>query len=246
MKPTLDLSAMLLMIVIWCILIPLCLASSSNASTTSSDLKRRQCVFNATSSLWDCDLLLPTLEQMITRFRDTGHGGGAIPENIVWFYTNFDAGSPTYNFVQLFGWIHAWFDGQGLQSYYIYDGIDQAWRRVQENHIFQNANEIAEHNRDDYPGWDTPHATFWWCFFEAAASAALAPDAVVFTPHNTPWNPDRIWALVEMPALTRNPNIQRIYRVDPRPGAGGCGEEELVWDRGRGDLMLASTWRCPV
>ncbi|KAI1608152.1 hypothetical protein EDD37DRAFT_674867 [Exophiala viscosa] len=190
MRPTLNHRAMPLMILIWCTLTPLCLASSFNVTTTSSDLKRRQCVFDAASSSWNCDFLLPTFEQLITRFQDVSDGGGATPDNIAWFYTNFDGGNPDYNFDQLFAWIKAWFEAKGLGSYYIYDGVNPAWRKYQETFIADHANEIAEHNEDDYPGWDTPYATFWWCFFESAASAARAPDAIIFTP-NVPWRSDK-------------------------------------------------------
>lgn len=57
---------------------------------------------------------------------------------------------------------------------------------------------------------------------------------------------------LEFPYLTQNPNVKRIYRVDPRPpdqGGTSCGtldDREIFWDRDRGDPAEASTWNCPV
>jgi len=84
MKPTWDHRAVVLLILIWYILNLTCMASPYNATTTSSDLKRRQCVFNVASNDWDCDLFLPTLAQLEFRFRDVSDQGKATADNIAW------------------------------------------------------------------------------------------------------------------------------------------------------------------
>jgi hypothetical protein len=80
------------------------------------------------------------------------------------------------------------------------------------------------------------------CYYQALGVAALNPDAYLFTKKDTDWKPTSVWAKVEYPALTRNSNIQRIWRVDPRPPdvTGVTPEEaceydkkELLWERGR-------------
>lgn len=40
-----------------------------------------------------------------------------------------------------------------------------------------------------------------------------------------------IWFAWEYPALQRNPNVNRVFRADPRPGA--TGGVRLLWDRER-------------
>ena len=47
----------------------------------NSSLLRRQCVHNADGSGYDCDDLLPTVDEMVARFRDTEDGGLATAEN---------------------------------------------------------------------------------------------------------------------------------------------------------------------
>lgn len=64
-----------------------------------------------------------------------------------------------------------------------------------------------------------------------------------------------MWNAVEYWQLTHNPNIKRIYRVDPRPwDAIGIPEalmcshsaEEILWDRDRGDKEIEPVQWCPV
>lgn len=61
--------------------------------------------------------------------------------------------------------------------------------------------------------------------------------------------------MVEFPALTRNPNIKEIFRIDPRsPEIKGITPEEncehdraeLIWSRYRGDAEVPAGWSCPI
>jgi hypothetical protein len=93
-----------------------------------------------------------------------------------------------------------------------------------------------------------PVDIFWMCYYQALAAAAVHPEAYVYTPKGVDWKKSSIWANVEFPSLTANENVKRIYRVDPRPNdEDACGaEEELVWDRGRGDAVGKLKWTCPI
>ena len=55
----------------------------------------------------------------------------------------------------------------------------------------------------------------------------------------------RTWATVEFGQLTQNPNIQRIYRVNPQPR---CEVElpSIIWERGRDapmPILKPCIWR---
>ncbi|KAJ5173307.1 hypothetical protein N7492_005900 [Penicillium capsulatum] len=48
------------------------------------------------------------------------------------------------------------------------------------------------------------------------------------TPDNRSWDVNRVLGGWEFPALTRNSDVKRIYRVDPDE----CGEPRLIWSHG--------------
>lgn len=98
-----------------------------------------------------------------------------------------------------------------------------------------------------------PRTWFNVCYCEALATAAIHPDAYVFTKDGEEPDPESFWMRTEFPALTKNNNIMRIYRVDPRsPQDRGLGPEEcqpaeakLIWDRQRGDAVITNGRKCP-
>lgn len=58
-------------------------------------------------------------------------------------------------------------------------------------------------------------------------------------------------ATIELPTLTRNKKVKRVWRIDPRPPkerglAEGCEPDkpQLVWDRAK-DKAMALPWVCP-
>lgn len=105
------------------------------------------------------------------------------------------------------------------------------------------------------PLWEKAPATKWfeYCMYQAVAAAAMNPDAYIFTPKDEAWKEDSVWNRVEYPALTRNPFIQRIWQVDPRPWEmqglpkDTCGlyEPKLIWDRSLGWPMPEQWFDCP-
>jgi hypothetical protein len=122
-------------------------------------------------------------------------------------------------------------------------------RQAQVDFIGANAARYAA-------GWgDKPLETFDGCTYQALAAAAIHPDAYLFTKKNVPWGSGSAWEQHEYWALTHNPNIMRIWRVDPRPPyAAGippleiCAHSaaELLWDRDAGDPVMEPRWECPV
>ena len=58
-----------------------------------------------------------------------------------------------------------------------------------------------------------------------------------------------VWVQAEEWVLTRKEgNVQRIWRVDPRPqdqGGNPCGEAKLIWDRSK-DQPIAPKLVCPI
>lgn len=115
----------------------------------------------------------------------------------------------------------------------------------------------AIRNKDSWG--DQPMRTFDYCSYQALSSAAVNPIAYIFlprgeTPKDRNWRPESAWEQTEFWALTKNPNIQKIIRVDPRPPdvlgishADWCrwSEEQVLWERGV-DEEVGPVWQCPV
>lgn len=212
--------------------------SISDGSGQANSLLRRQCVLDATRG-WVCDFVMPTVPQIVARFRDTTDGGRATAANVVWFYTNLDLA--TLPETQVLGDCLAWLHYRSIAAYFIADGCSRAWYDAQAEFMADNeqAFELANPELDGAP----PLTVFAYCYYQAAAEAAVAADAYVFTKDGESWTDHSIWNSVEYPALTRNPNVRRIWRVDPRPTA--CGVPALVWSRDRGDPEVEGV-ECPV
>jgi hypothetical protein len=75
-----------------------------------------------------------------------------------------------------------------------------------------------------------PLLIFDVCSYQALAAAAIHPHAYLFTKKGVDWRQDSMWNQVEFWQLTKNKNIKRIYRVDPRPWdvAGACADVQSL------------------
>jgi hypothetical protein len=90
------------------------------------------------------------------------------------------------------------------------------------------------------------------------ALAAINPDVYLFTNKGEPWGENSAWEQYEYWAITRNPNVKRIWRVDPRDPETDLGldlsplqcdtynEAVILWDRNNGGQELPSKMFCPV
>ncbi|KAJ9634989.1 hypothetical protein H2204_005944 [Knufia peltigerae] len=199
-------------------------AAPSMISSAQGHLQRlqsRQCVEG--THQWNCDFELPTLDEITDRFQDELDFGMASPLRSVWFYTNLGQEIDNRVLEDCKGWMI----GNSIDSYYEGDGLDREWVIAQQEWIEIHLNEFLAKT-----GGEDPQHILGLCVFEALAASALNPDAYVFT-KGAPdiWHVDSHWAKVEYPALTQNPFIERIWRVDPRPGQ--CNQQELIWERGR-------------
>lgn len=131
-----------------------------------------------------------------------------------------------------------------------FNDLDKAWKSFQLSHILENEQDYDELNtqhlypetKERYGGYQP---IFKNCMLEALATAAMNPDAYLFTTKGAKWAEKSIWSTVEYGPLTMNKNVERIWRVDPSPGA--CDEAELLWVRGR-DPEYTSPYQflCPV
>ena len=204
------------------------MAAARNASVD-------QCVENEGEPGYHCDFLLPTTSQFVARYQDANDRGKAVPANPVWFYTNLPAILGTTKDAALK--CVAWLEFNGVASYYsVFDGINTDWMKIQREFLEENADFFENEN----PVTD-PLNTFWLCHNQAAALATQNADAYLFTTRGEDWKPRSVWAAVEYWALTNNPNVQNIWRVDPT-----CGPRELLWGRARGDKALPSVYTCPI
>ncbi|KIW21523.1 hypothetical protein PV08_02103 [Exophiala spinifera] len=201
----------------------------------AKELHPRQCLERAQPGVWDCDFAFPTLQQFIDRYRDYANWGMATPGRSVWFYTNLDQTNDATVFPNCYGWLLM----NNIDSYYGNSGLSSLWLAAQVEWIEDHRAEFLA-----VTGGQDPMKVFSVCLFEALALSTLNPDAYVFTkaPPET-WRDTSWWALIEYPALTNNPIVQRIWRVDPRPGQ--CNDRILIWQRGR-DLPLQMFQSCQV
>ncbi|KPI44488.1 uncharacterized protein AB675_8770 [Cyphellophora attinorum] len=85
-----------------------------------------------------------------------------------------------------------------------------------------------------FPQYLNPERIFLEGFFQAMAFAVEQPDVFFFTPARKDWKEKSIWQTAEYPALTRNPYVQRIWRIDPSYTGNYT---ELLWDRARDDPL---------
>ncbi|EXJ78810.1 hypothetical protein A1O1_09212 [Capronia coronata CBS 617.96] len=214
---------------------------------STNELQRRQCVERVGANIFECDFFLPTLADLVARFRDANNGGRATPENSVWFYTNVDFLTAPVDPDVILGFCQGWMVGQRIPSYFIYDGVNTRWFTEQKIWIASHEAEFFNNGQQFNTGLLAAEV-FVLCYYQAAAAAALASDAYLFTKADSEWDPGSIWATVEYPELTRNPNIKRIWRVDPRPGSPDCGQRVLMWDATHGDKPNdpPRRWTCPI
>ena len=82
------------------------------------------------------------------------------------------------------------------------------------------------------------------CYLQALALSAINPIAYLLIEKDKMWEPNSVWENVEYHALTTNPNIEKIIRADPSPGACDAGET-VLWQKGR-DESRPSRWLCPL
>lgn len=141
----------------------------------------------------------------------------------------------------------------GILSFSFKKSVNLGWMNTQTTFIIENWDlmEVAEKEGEAGTppiGKDDAHLIFIWCYLQAMCQAATNPEAYLFTTKGQDWEWNSVWEQVEFWVLTRNKNIQKIWRVDPAPGA--CTDDpkkdrEILWDRSR-DPERPANWVCPV
>ena len=248
------------------------LAPLSASHNISHQLQRRQCEYTNDFNFdgFRCDKLYPTLDQIVARYRDVNRKGKATAANSAWFYSNL-ARSQAANDLQDMGrTVMAWLFSRGIGSYSIFDGLDMDWHKQQSRYVRDNSQDfIDNYARVGLLSNVEPHNLYLYCYCQGLAAAALNPgkcisewlgdssfklmfeqwlnpigilDAYLFIRAGTSWHPYSVWATWELPALTRNPYIMNIWRVDPFD----CNQDrQLLWSRARGDPLVQGA-ACPI
>ncbi|KPI37563.1 uncharacterized protein AB675_3953 [Cyphellophora attinorum] len=96
-------------------------------------LFRRECDYKPGSSTdFDCDFTLPTVDQIIAHLRDTAHGGLADDQHSAVFYTNLAYPQGQWNAEQM-TWVHTWLKASEMTDkvYWLQGGIDYTWFKKQ-------------------------------------------------------------------------------------------------------------------
>ncbi|KAK5386339.1 hypothetical protein LTS13_001976, partial [Exophiala xenobiotica] len=206
---TLSSPKVLVMMFLWLAIFGFVCQASSDAQNTTT-LQRRQCAKDPATGQWDCDFNLPTLQEIVQRYRDTNNEGAATADRPVWFYTNLDLAANSAASLAL---CQGWMLSNQLDGYYVVSGLDLDWYHEQFDWIQEHRQQFVF----AMAGLD-PEVIFGECLFEAVALSAVHPEAYVFTKEAPEfWSIGSTWAMVEYPALTSNSNIQRIYR-ESKPG----------------------------
>lgn len=174
---------------------------------------------------------------------------GALPDHIPFFYTSMP--NPIYEVIaQGRYWIwnrvlkQPWLEGHGgVANLRSYDILNAMPRSLWEAQLIMATETEEMWNEDDFDN-EPVVSRLTDCYIQALAAASQAHDAFVGIPDGVDWLPTSAWATIEYPQLTQNPNVMRIYRVDPRPlWCGDTGlpimqEPTLIWERARGDAPL--------
>lgn len=105
---------------------------NATSSVSPPPLSKRQCVKNPATGLYDqdhCDHLLPTLDEIVARIRDTNDGGWGSPGAAAAFYSNL-AGVERPSEAQVRQsalWVLGWLTQRrstGQQFYWWYEHMD--------------------------------------------------------------------------------------------------------------------------
>lgn len=211
---------------------------SASSVPVEASLQSRQCGTNESGV--NCDYLFPTLSDIVSRVRDVQHGGQASPNTSSCFWTGFDIMDH-----ELYRRMLYWLDGFAIPDcyfeYWSHQPVDKIWYKEQlayiSNHeaMFRDNNPKYQLAHDQFDV--SPRQYFLWCYWQSLAAASMNPIAILFAPGDHYLSNTSAWIRIEIPALTNNPNIERIYRADPFPWRRGphtgYPSPELLWQRGR-------------
>ena len=161
------------------------------------------------------------------------------------FYTGW--GDDPWERAEALIWMEEWFQFNKPNTYwYWYETcVDQRWFDAQVNWIDENYEDfeyMVARVRN-------PVNVFSYCLSQAMATVSTATDAFLFMPSGQTPRDNSVWLATELPALTKNPHVNKIYRIDPRPQhprdnpGGAC--QTLIWDRAT-DAQVDFGWQCPV
>ena len=227
-----------------------------------ANLRKRMCKWDVNDvdvlkGAWVCDLRYPTIAEMVASMRDHREPnlGNAVKEKSVYFYTNLrlptkaedTSGSDVSRISTQEQWMLAWLDSRSINHYYYRDAARPGFYDTQRSFIGDNWDIMDEDQfiSGDKKPKDSGEARniFMVCYLQALAMSTQNADAYLFTQRGANWADDSVWAKVEYWKLTRNPNVQKIYRVDPAPGSD-CSRE-VLWDRSK-DKELAEAEACVI
>jgi hypothetical protein len=245
--------------------------SLPEANHNQSALRKRQCVKNGPGDDdWACDLLWPTFNQMEARMRDTNNHGRLVPENHLVFYSNLRkptdeerANGPEVmdaheDLAVWLSWCEGWMKANNLPSVHMYNVLDIKWLYRQYLWLDDHWEQMERGGPPPLviqPGQWKPNFPppidvgdagyhFTGCLLQTMCVRSENPDVYLFTSYDMDPYDDSTWAEIEFPSLTLNTDVQRIWRVDPAPGAQ-CHAKELLWSREK-DQPLPIRWVCPV
>ncbi|ETN44803.1 uncharacterized protein HMPREF1541_09678 [Cyphellophora europaea CBS 101466] len=197
-----------------------------NDITTLSPRRKQQCELNANGG-YDCDNKLPSLKEIVDHMRDIDHAGWADPEHHLAFYTLW-----ADNMAERIGDIAKWFKNQ-KDEHSLLDLKHCAYMVCANvNWLLKQATHIADIDGDDDDerrptNWPAdPISTSTACVSQALSMAAVNFGCFFLVmPKGESWQGNSIWAQFEYWAITRNPRVDRTWRVDPRdPSTLGINE----------------------
>jgi hypothetical protein len=171
------------------------LDSINNQTNT---LTRRQCVWIAALSDWDCNYNLPSVNQIKIRMRDTNNRGGVTAEARAVFHTNLIS---VYGTQQMYTWILGWLAANQITQFYAdYNSLSMVWNNVQPKWIMDHTNEMLPKTPAD-----NALSIFGGCLSQALAEAAIVS------------SPTRCCACL---TLTRTSARGRVHLHKNWPGLG--------------------------
>lgn len=189
--------------------------------------------------------LFPPLSELVGRIRNIDDQGRAKPGTTACFWTGFEVkDEPLYQ--QMLGWLQDF----GISNYYFefwsHQPVNKSWYQEQFANVVAYENGLQTMTPQNHQPVHThfglsPTKFFLYCYWQALATASMDPVAILFAPENSIVNETSIWDIIEFPALTNNPYVERIYRADPSiPPSGRMSptmtdvhSPVLLWRRGK-------------
>jgi hypothetical protein len=193
-----------------------------STTNTTHFLGARSCVAAVPpAQVWFCDYLIPNMDEIRWHMTDPAAGGRVADYTAGVFYTRWADLGNAHNLADFMLRVEYWLAANCLSGFAVWNAWDAVWTLAQTRWIVDHEEQM-----------DVPNAFVEWnvCQYQSLATTTRNRDAFLFFADDWDWLPESVWAEYEYWALTWNPYVERIWRVD---FTGGNYDKRLLWVKTR-------------